>query len=60
MPVGPLQSKNVAMMADVWEYLDGSETYPKVVNIKAPTADEIAAIKVWKKANSKALEEGQL
>ena len=22
--------KNAAMMADVWEYLDGTETYPKV------------------------------
>ena len=46
---------NAAMMADVWEYLDRTETYPKVANIKAPTTDETAAIKVWKKANSKAL-----
>ena len=47
-------------MVDVWEYLDGTEAYPTPKNIKAPTNDEIAAIKVWKKANSKALEEGQL
>ena len=50
-----LAIKNAAMMADVWEYLDGSETYPDPVDIKAPTADETAAIKVWKKANAKAL-----
>ena len=50
-----LAIKNMAMMVDIWEYLDGTETHPKVVDIKAPTADEITAIKVWKKANSKAL-----
>ena len=50
-----LAIKNVAMMADIWEYLDGTETYPAPVDIKAVTADETAAIKVWKKANSKAL-----
>ena len=50
-----LAIKNVAMMADVWEYLDGTETYPKVANIKTPTDDKTAAIKVWRKANSKAL-----
>ena len=44
------------MMADVWEYLDGTETYPEVAaEDHKPTADELAAIKVWKKANSKAL-----
>ena len=50
-----LAIKNAAMMADVWEYLDGTETYPKVANIKTPTDDKTAAIKVWRKANSKAL-----
>ena len=50
-----LAIKNTAMMADVWEYLDGTETYPKAANIKTPTDDEAAAIKVWRKANSKAL-----
>ena len=51
-----LAIKNAAMMADVWEYLDGTETYPEVAaEDKKPTADELAAIKVWKKANSKAL-----
>ena len=50
-----LAIKNAAMMADVWEYLDGTETYPKVANIKTPTDNETAAIKVWRKANSKAL-----
>ena len=48
-----LAMKNVAMMADVWEYLDGTETYPEPTD-KKPTADELTAIKVWKKANSKA------
>ena len=50
-----LAIKNAAMMADVWEYLDSTETYPTPKNLKAPTDDETAAIKVWKKANSKAL-----
>ena len=47
--------KNAAMMADVWEYLDGTETYPEVAEDEKPTANKKAAIKVWKKANSKAL-----
>ena len=50
-----LAIKNAAMMADVWEYLDGTETYPELAEDEKPTADEKAAIKVWKKANSKAL-----
>ena len=51
-----LAIKNAAMMADVWEYLDGTETCPEVADEnKKPTDDEKAAIKVWKKANSKAL-----
>ena len=51
-----LAIKNAAMMADVWEYLDGTETYPEIAaKDHKPTADETAAIKVWKKANSKAL-----
>ena len=51
-----LAIKNVAMMADIWEYLDGTETYPEVATEdQKPTTDELAAIKVWKKANSKAL-----
>ena len=50
-----LAIKNAAMMVDVWEYLDGTETYPTPANLKAVTANETAAIKVWKKANSKAL-----
>ena len=50
-----LAIKNAAMMADVWEYLDGTETYPEVTEDEKPTADEVATIKVWKKANSKAL-----
>ena len=51
-----LAIKNAAMMADVWEYLDGTETYPEVAaEDQKPTADELTAIKVWKKANSKAL-----
>ena len=50
-----LAIKNVAMMADVWEYPDSTETYLAPVDIKAPTTDETTAIKVWKKANSKAL-----
>ena len=50
-----LAIKNVVMMADVWEYLDGTETYPETAaEDNKPTADELAAIKVWKKANSKA------
>ena len=50
-----LAIKNVAMMADIWEYLDGTETYPEVAEDEKPTTDEKAAIKAWKKANSKAL-----
>ena len=51
-----LAIKNAAMMADVWEYLDGTETCPEVAaEDQKPTADEKAAIKAWKKANSKAL-----
>ena len=50
-----LAIKNAAMMADVWEYLNSTETFPAPKNLKAPTNDEAAAIKVWKKANSKAL-----
>ena len=50
-----LAIKNAAMMADVWEYLDGTEMYPAPADIKAPTTNEAATIKVWKKANSKAL-----
>ena len=42
-------------MADIWEYLDSTETCPAPKNLKAPTNNETAAIKVWKKANSKAL-----
>ena len=50
-----LAIKNAAMMADVWEYLDGTETYPTPADLKAVTANKTATIKVWKKANSKAL-----
>ena len=51
-----LAIKNAAMMADVWEYLNGTETYPEVATEdQKPNANEKAAIKVWKKANSKAL-----
>ena len=51
-----LAIKNAAMMADVWEYLDGTETHPEVAaKDQKPTADEKVAIKAWKKANSKAL-----
>ena len=50
-----LAIKNAAMMADVWEYLNGTETYPEVAEDEKPTTDELAAIKAWKKANSKAL-----
>ena len=49
-----LAIKNAAMMADVWEYLDGTEAFPAPAG-KTSTTDEAAAIKVWKKANSKAL-----
>ena len=50
-----LAIKNAAMMADVWEYLDGTETYPGPTDDEKPTAEELVAIKAWKKANSKAL-----
>ena len=50
-----LMIKNAAMMVDVWEYLNGTETYPAPKDIKAVTTNELTAIKVWKKANSRAL-----
>ena len=38
-----LAIKNAAMMADVWEYLDGTETCPEVAaEDKKPTDDEKA------------------